>query len=276
MTLAHISTTKTLLPATFDQVSDVVQHFATFLAVGLRVSDMSSVRPEDADAFLDSLQTDGSPSTYALRRTRRMALRMAYRAGRELGIVEGDPTLDLDIGPGSYVRARPLTDEEIEVAHSYAARSRRDHRRSVAWALTEATGRMNEIGRVRVADLDLGRGRVRLPGSSTADARSGELTEWGLHQVERRLSVASEPNDSLIIWRSEPRVLPAACRQAVTETLRAAGLLGPEVKPRSVIAWRGRKAFEDGASIDAVARLLGMRSLDQAAEFIGIEWRGPG
>jgi hypothetical protein len=45
------------------------------------------------------------------------------------------------------------------------------------------------------------------------------------------------------------------------------------VRPNSIPAWRGVKELANGASIDEVAVLLGMRSLDRAATFIGFDWR---
>lgn len=48
----------------------------------------------------------------------------------------------------------------------------------------------------------------------------------------------------------------------------------PGVNPRSIPAWADAKAFAEGASIDAVARMLGVRNLDQAAALIGFDWRG--
>ena len=61
---------------------------------------------------------------------------------------------------------------------------------------------------------------------------------------------------------------------AIAQTLARAGLGGePDVRPGSVAAWAGDKAFSDGAPIDDVARRLGVRSLDRAASIIGWDWR---
>jgi hypothetical protein len=60
----------------------------------------------------------------------------------------------------------------------------------------------------------------------------------------------------------------------VASTLRHAGLAEePGVRANSIPAWRGAKELANGASIDEVAVLLGMRSLDRAAAFIGFDWR---
>src|SRR5205823_6212835 len=81
------------------------------------------------------------------------------------------------------------------------------------------------------------------------------------------------PEESLIVWRSEPKTLRASCSQAVTETLQAAELHGPDVRPRSIVAWAGRRALDSGAPIDRVTLLLGMRSMDEAADFLCFDWR---
>jgi integrase/recombinase XerC len=60
---------------------------------------------------------------------------------------------------------------------------------------------------------------------------------------------------------------------AIAETLMRAGIgREPDVRPGSVVAWAGRRIFEETASIEEVARRLGIRSLDRAARFIGWGW----
>jgi len=271
--VAHLREKKVAVEATLDQVCTIIERFGTFVQSGLGVASIDAVESWHAQAFMDSRQTDGSQATYGPRRIRRMALRMAFRTGRHLGIVRGDPTLDIDVGTPSSVSARPLTDVEIGLGRSYAVPSPRDQRRSIAWALAEATALTSEMGLVRGRDIDLTYGRAWLPGSAATEPRWGYLTEWGLSQVTRRLKASSGPDESLIVWRKEPKALRAACSQAVTETLKAAGLHAPDVRPRSVVAWAGHAAFDAGAAIDDVARRLGVRSLDQAADIIGLDWR---
>jgi hypothetical protein len=264
---------KSAVETTLDQVCPVVELFGSFVERSLGVPLIEAVEAWHAQAFTESRQTDGSPATYGTRRARRMALRMAFRAGRALGLVRGDPTLDVDIGEPNSVSARPLTNVEVDLGHSYALPSLRDLRRSIAWALAESTARTSEMGKVCARDVDVTYGRIWLPGSAAVEPRWGDLTEWGLSQVMRRLEVASDPCDSLIVWRTEPKNLRAASSQAVIETLKAAGLHGPAVRPRSIVAWAGRSLLDVGAPIDEVARRLGVRSLDQAAELIGLDWR---
>jgi hypothetical protein len=273
-TIAHLTTEGALRPGTLAQVAEIIEHFGTFLEASQGLARINEVGLHHAAAFINSRRMNGALPTYGLRRVRRMALRMAFRAGRQLGLLQGDPTIDIRIGPMAHVGARPLTDEEVDLGRSYALPSLRDRRRCIAWAMAEATGRTSEIGRVRIRDVDLHGCAVRLPGSSVVDPRTGRLTSWGAAQLRRRLDESSDPNESLIVWRSPPKDLRAASSQAITETLKAAGLHGPDVRPRSIVAWAGRRALEDGAPIEAVASMLGMRSLDQAADFVGLRWQG--
>ena len=65
----------------------------------------------------------------------------------------------------------------------------------------------------------------------------------------------------------------AAC-VAIRDTLRRAGLADePDIGPLSVVGWAGRQLFVETGRIDAVARRLGIRSLDRAATLIGWDWQ---
>jgi hypothetical protein len=66
----------------------------------------------------------------------------------------------------------------------------------------------------------------------------------------------------------------ASVHEFVASTLRQAGLAKPPgVRPNSIPVWRGAAELAQGASIDEVAALLWMRSLDRAAAFIGFDRR---
>ena len=207
---------------------------------------------------------------------RRTALRIFFREARVLGIVSVNPTTNIILPPRSYGDLRPLTDEEIDRCRSFAERTERETRYTIAWALAEATARVTELGAVRAQDFDLERGRVWISGSSNTEARWSELTDWGVKQLRRFSSGESKPPPglSLLIPGKAPR---ASIHEFVASTVRQAGLAkAPGVRPNSVPAWRGVKALAGGASIDEVALLLGMRSLDRTASFIGFDWRaGP-
>jgi hypothetical protein len=163
------------------------------------------------------------------------------------------------------------------VCRSYAMHSLTATSRAAAWALAEATARTSEIPHIRISDLDIETGRVWLHGSSKAEARWGHPTKWGLNQLWRRVEELkrSGSKNSLLVYRGNG---PEQSRQAssciaVTETLTRAGFaVEPDVRPHSVVGWAGVKVFEEKGCIGQVANRLGMRSLDQAARFIGWQW----
>ena len=61
--------------------------------------------------------------------------------------------------------------------------------------------------------------------------------------------------------------------KAISDTLIRAGLgCEPDVRPISVAAWAGRQLLDATGRVDAVARLLGVRSLDRAARIAAWDW----
>ncbi len=73
---------------------------------------------------------------------------------RQLGVHDGDPTIDLVLPPRSFLAVRPLTDDEIVVCRSFSLQTLTATRQPAAWALAEATARTSEIPHILVSDLD--------------------------------------------------------------------------------------------------------------------------
>jgi integrase/recombinase XerC len=201
---------------------------------------------------------------------------------RTVGVVEGDPTLDLVLPPRSSLAARPLTDDEIVVCRSFALRTLTETRQPAAWALAEATARTSEIPRIRMRDLDLGTRRVWIHGGAKTEPRFGRLTLWGVQQLDRRArnlcDIGAEPDEPLVYRAAGSAAsAQASAARAIQETLTRAGLgHEPDVRPVSVTAWAGRRVLEETGRIEAVACGLGVRGLDGAARIIGWDWVVPG
>ncbi|HYN35517.1 MAG TPA: hypothetical protein VEV82_00930, partial [Actinomycetota bacterium] len=204
-------------------------------------------------------------------------LRLYFRLARDLGLYDGDPTIDLALPPRSSLSVRALTDDEVVLGRSSSLHSMTATNRSAAWALAEATARTSEIPQIRVSDLDLHRQRVWLHGSNKAEARWGYSTPWGLEQLARRVQVLKKSDDSdpRLVYRGEgsPHSAQVSSCLAIAESLQRAGLsVEPDVRPGSIVAWAGNKVFERSHCIGQVARALGMRSLDGAARMIDWQW----
>lgn len=259
------------------RVADILEAFVAFCVKGHGISSLGDVTPALAEQFLHAPCSDGSDASLRLKHLRRTSLRLLFRAARSTGWPGGDPTLDLVLPRRPGRSTRSLTDEEVALCRSCAVWSLTDSRRATAWALGEATGRTGELPYVRVADVDLDRGRVWLHGGRRTTARWGYLTEWGMTQVERGLAAKSAlpPEAGLIYQGTEPREGGRVSSSlALLDVLRRAGLADePGVRPSSIAAWAGRQILAETGRIGRVALRLGLTRLDTTADFIGWDWR---
>ncbi len=270
--VSHLTELGVMAPVSLIRVADLIRGFANYLAAA-GVESSGSITEAHALAFVRSLTRSKTEPSLATMHLRRTALRIFFREARAIGVISVDPTTSITLPPRSYRDLRPLTDEEIERCRSFAEHMQGETRYTIAWALAEATARVAELEAVRARDLDLGRGRVWIGGSTKTDARWSRLTDWGVNQLRTVMSRSKPPPDrSLLMPGTTSR---ASVHGFVASTLRQAGLAEtPGVRPSSIPAWRGVTELDNGASIDEVAVLLGMRSLDRAATFIGFDWRG--
>lgn len=270
--VSHLTELGVMAPISLIRVADLIRGFATYLAA-FGVESSSDITEAHASDFVRSLTRSKTEPSVATMHLRRTALRIFFREAKAFGVLSVDPATNIELPPRSYRDLRPLTDEEIDRCRSFAERMRGETRYATAWALAEATARVTELEAIRAEDLDLEDGQVWIGGSSSTDARWSTLTDWGVHQLQRvvmsRLKPA--PDRSVLMPGTTSR---ASVHEFVASTLRQAGLAKtPGVRPSSIPAWRGAAELANGASIDEVAVLLGMRSLDRAATFIGFEWR---
>jgi integrase len=270
--LRALAQSGSLTPQSERRVLQAVGHLGAHLRRS-GIDELGATTAEAAERFI-SMPTPGGTQSAATMHFRRSVVRLVFAAARRLGTAAGDPTLDLSLPPRSSAQARPLADEEIALCRQTAVSLGRT-RHAAALALAEATARTSELALVRRSHLDLERGRVWIVGSSRTDPRWGPLTPWGIHRLRARLERPREDVDFPLISKGSES---AESRQAssciaLSQIFEACGLRRePDVRPVSVAAWAGARAFARGDSIETVARLLGMRSLDQAAAFIEWDW----
>lgn len=250
------------------------------------IARFADVTPALAAAFVTAPTSKGAADV-ATQQGRRTALRVLYRTLRQLRLADGDPTLDLRLPPKGWLAARPLTDDEVTLCRATAHMTGRrgTSLRATAWALGEATAVSSEITALTIADLNQTNepSTVRLPGTRRHDPRTAELTEWGsrvLAARARHLLRAGAPPSTLLAYGGAtppggPKAQASVCN-ALREVMRLAGLTTePDVRPSSLRHWAARSAYLRGEPIEAVARMLGLRSLDSAAEDIALRWREP-
>lgn len=261
--------------AQWERTSGILDRFGRFAADGCGLADLRQVTAEAAQAFVTAPTSDGAPPSASSMHWRRTALRLLFKAARRNGLVDGDPTLDLDLPPRSPLGARPLTDDEVTLCRSVAQWSLAGSRRAAAWALAEATCRSSELPIVSGDDIDLDSGEIWIAGGKATEPRQGQLTEWGVVQVRARLDELDVPSLPLVYSGRSPsgggQVSGAA---AIVDVLTRAGLhRESDVRPGSVAAWAGRRVLNETGRIDCAARALGVRSLDRAAKIVGWNWQ---
>lgn len=259
------------------RIVEVSERFVTFIEGVGEVGTSIEVSPDHCERFVKALLPSDSGSrspAVATMHLRRATLRLLFRTARDLGLYEGDPTLDLALPPRTSPNVRGLTDEEVALCRSFSLRSLTETRLPAAWALAEATARTSEIHHIQVSDVDLEHGRAWLHGSSKADPRWGILTSWGLTQLTRRIdTLRGEEGPLIYTGKGTPEAKQSASCIAIAETFARAGLGSePDVRPGSVVAWAGARILEQTGRIEEVARRLGIRSLDRAARFIDFDW----
>ena len=272
LVISHLAELGAMAPVSLIRVADLIRGFTNYLAAS-GVESTGDISEAHASAFVRSLTRSKTEPSLATMHLRRTALRILFREAKALGVLSVDLAGSIPLPPRSYRDLRPLMDNEIDRCRSFAEHMEGETRYAIAWALAEATARVAELGAVRAKDLDLGHGRVWIGGSTNTDARWCELTDWGAHQLRRVLMSRSKPSPhrSLLMLGKTSR---ASVHEFVASTLRQAGLAKTHgVRPNSIPAWRGAAELVNGASIDEVAALLGMRSLDRAATFVGFDWR---
>lgn len=249
----------------------------------LGIPSLRAVLPEHATSFVQATTLRERPPELTTQHARRTCVRLLYRTARHLGMTDSDPTLDLRLPPRGARAARPLTDDEITLCRVAAQtfRGRDPGMRAVAWALAEATAISSEITAIRVRDVETNdqSWRIKLPGTRRHDPRTVALTPWGQQIIAARmdqLRTSRHDEDALLAYGGAAPLGGAKAQASVCNALRqildAAGLRERDIRPGSVRNWRGRQVHRDGASLPSVACLLGLRSLDAAAEDIDLRW----
>ena len=212
-----------------------------------------------------------APSTV---RNRQWALTVVCDALDAAG-VDVDPALrpGREPRPGTARRSRPLTAAELDLVRAYADRGLAGSRRSAMVALAEAGASPAEIASVRVGDVDLEAGTVRL---NPDRPRVNALTGWGAEAIGRVLVVNSiDPaahTRLCVTDRIGPRQGAQSAATRLCDVIRDAGLAEAQGVTGGSIRLTTAAEILARAGIEAAARFLGAKSLDAAAAALGHDW----
>ena len=272
--IAAVEASRPLSDATVTRFVATADRFVSFCLRGHGLRSLRSITPDVVDAFIRA-PTNGQPVGVARMHSRRTVLRTFFKFARALGLIDGDPSLDVRLPPKSELLTRPLTDDEVGLCRSYALTSLTQTRHAAVWALVETTARSSEIPHIRERDVDLDARTVWIHGGTRTPERWGELSDWGAVQVARRIEAIGSREVPLVYAGNRGgESAQASSSMAIADALARAGLDSEsDVRPLSVTAWAGNKILAQTGRIEEVALRLGMRSLDRAALLIGWDWR---
>jgi site-specific recombinase XerD len=222
-------------------------------------------------------------SATATMHQRRAVLRSLYRALRELGLTDADPTRDIILPERAHTLIRPLDEDEAVALRHAAEYVARPSRHAAAAALALSGGHSGEIGHARIRDLDRTAIAVWMHGSSRTEPRWCPLDPWALRVlltraafVEKQQRTEANVPDARLAVSSAPapdEQIQARARVALSDLIRRIGLGNePQAKPASLTAYAAMQIFDTSGSIEEVARRLGLRSLDRAAHIVGYDW----
>ncbi|MCN9244497.1 site-specific integrase [Streptomyces sp. RY43-2] len=225
-------------------------------------------------------------SATATQHQRRAVLRSFYRTLRELGLTDTDPTRDVLLPERTRSLIRPLDEDEAVALRHAAEYVTRPSRHAAAAALALSGGHTGEIGHIRISDLDQSASAVWMHGSTRTDARWCPLDPWALRVLLARAAFVTRQQGSpeavpkaRLAVSSAPapdEQLQARACVALSDLIRRIGLgTDPRVKPASLTAYAAVRIFSESGKIEDVARGLGLRSLDRAADLIGYDWTRP-
>jgi hypothetical protein len=276
--LCRRSLQESLTAASYSRVLPAIDRFERFLLNHTDHDSLEHVAAAEATAYFASRTSHGRMPERPTVHNRRTALRLLFRAGRDLGIVTGDPTLDVVVPRTASRAARPLTDAEVVRARDASLWSLTSRRFACVWALAETTARGAELPLITWRHANLETGTVSLPGGGSVLPRDGQLTEWGRDVLARALADVTDL-DASVIYTGTDRVAAGwvSASAAISTILVRAGLAGKrDVRPGSVAAWAGARCMTATGDITVVARVLGVHSLDVAARIIGWDWHTVG
>lgn len=242
------------------------------------ISSFAEVSMGDCREFVWSPTSRSRIPAIHTMHVRRSAIRALFSTAVRLGLCEEDPTLGLDVPPKTGRACRPLdADEMMLVQLTALARVKNPLRTASVVALAEATATTGELPQIRWRDVDLQAGVVVLPGASPVAARTGQLSDWGIRQLERFRQATGGGGDEPVVHRGrsapDSHVGQASMSRMLGRLLADAGLTDIDVKPTSIRLYRPASLVAEGGRIEDAARMLGIGSLDAVAEAIGYQWR---
>ena len=176
--------------------------------------------------------------------------------------------------PAAQTSARPLSDEEFDLARTHSDTELITSRRPLLFAMACSGGTATEIAALQRQDIDFAAGTVSFTGAA---ARTNPLDEWSIATARRwLLNQPQAPALDAAVCVTDGLDLARGARSVsvrLGDVLRDAGLSGiPGVTARSIRLTTAHRIL-DTDGIEAAARFVGAVSLDAVAAALRHDWR---
>jgi site-specific recombinase XerD len=276
---------KSMTPGSAARYQRVLESFERFLAAA-DVTSLADITPELCHKFL-SAPLPGrhapSPSTARFRLT---VVRSAFAAMSTSCVVQQDPTSGLTVRhrPSRLV-PRPLTPPEVLRLRAGARLRPRDTIRPACVELALVGLTHTEIAAAVVADLANDARRLGVTGASARileiDRTGGPALTLRVQALRRQQRSRRKPVDETTLHLGLHRPLSDYARESIapsissslSRAIAAAGLHGPDIRPRSLREYAGNAFYARTGDIEETASRLGLKSLDVARSLIDDTWQ---
>ena len=255
-------------PQTLQRLIDIGAHFSNF-AEAVGVTELDDINQTLCEAFVTAVDSTGQPTSIHVQHQRRWTLNAHL-----IDIQQNSPASNISIGKRPSGIVRPLTDDEIQLGRTGCiVHNRPNQRRLIAWALAESTATTSEIPNITAQHIH--DGELELPGTARLKRRVVQPEGWAQKTVNHALKNKPPPDKPLTYSGTKPAGHPSpqatTCRliYSILDDTHLSTM--PGIKPASIRNWRGRNAYDHGATLIEVAELLGHPNLDRTAAAIGLK-----
>lgn len=222
----------------------------------------------------------------AIKRQRRSAGRSLWYVLRLFKVSERDLFADVEVPqlPGGP-KCRPLDDSEALALRLWATAHPWESAQNAAVAGALLGASQDTLSQLRVCDIDLAQGIIRMPGHGKNQARIQALDSFALAmftlRIEHlhRLHEVADGNEFLDWYLLSSKGQPMTASNAgmlLRAAIEYAAIRSDRITPMSLALWGSLRAYHHGPAatvLTATAHPLGIRDIDAAAYVRGVTTR---
>lgn len=209
----------------------------------------------------------------ATKRNRHTAVNALYRSLRQSGIEIYSPITDYRAPSANSGIPQAVDDNDFDLLRFAAPATLLPSRNPAVLALATAGASNGEIAVMTIDAVNLSAGTVSLPGTSRLDPRVNALDLWGIDALESRFAQPTFRGPRIVTGTIAELSGVTSVSGAFSRICAAAGFPKDCYEIDSVRRWAAIRIFESSNDLFSVARFLGIRSLDRAADWVNLNWR---